>query len=151
MPLIRNMRAIMWKKTYSKEFQDITPEEVWDCWTRVNDWTDWHSDLDSCQMEGEFKVGNHFMLKPKGAKSVKITITDVQPLKQFTDCTSFPGAKMYDTHAVEEIPGGVRIKNELVVTGPLKWLWIALVAKKVADSVPEELEALVELKRGQGV
>lgn len=34
-----------------------------------------------------------------------------------------------------------------VVTGPLKFLWIKLVAQNVADTVPQEMEALVDLAR----
>jgi hypothetical protein len=37
------------------------------------------------------------------------------------------------------------------VTGPLKWLWIKLVAQNVADTVPEEMENLVKLARGINV
>jgi hypothetical protein len=49
---------------------------------------------------------------------------------------------------MEETPEGLRIMNTLVVTGPLKWLWIKLVAKNVADTAPDETEALVNLARG---
>jgi len=41
----------------------------------------------------------------------------------------------------------LKLINTLVVTGPLKWLWIKLVASNVANSVPEEMEALVTLAR----
>ena len=36
------------------------------------------------------------------------------------------GAKMYDTHAMEETVEGLKFTNKLVVTGPLKWLWIKI-------------------------
>ena len=52
---------------------------------------------------------------------------------------------MYDTRALEETPNGLQLTNILVVTGPLKWLWIKLVAQDVANTVPDEMEALVEL------
>ena len=138
----------MWERTHCKEYQNVTAEAVWDRWGRVNEWHTWHGDLDYCKLEGPFEVGNHFILKPKGSKSVKITLTEIEEGKQFTDCTVFPGAKMYDTHKVETIPGGVRITNRLVVTGLLKWIWIKLVAQEVAKDVLEEVDALVELARG---
>ena len=59
----------------------------------------------------------------------------------------FFGAKMYDTHSLKEVSGGIELSNKLVVTGPLKWMWIMLVAKNVAATVPEEMEALVKLVR----
>ena len=49
------------------------------------------------------------------------------------------------------VEGSGKFQNDvkLVVTGPLKWLWIKLVAQSVADTVPEETEALVRLARSR--
>jgi len=132
---------------YSKTFQGVSKEDIWRIWTDINNWPQWHGDLDECKIEGEFKVGNHFMLKPKGMGAVKIMLTEIVEVQHFTDCTSFPGAKMYDTHSLEETPEGLKLSNKLVVTGLLKWLWIKLVAQHVADSISEETEALVNLAR----
>lgn len=141
----------MWTRTYSKIFQGISSKDVWRIWTDVNNWHTWHGDLDYCKLEGDFRVGNHFMLKPKGVSPVKIVLTEINEGYSFTDCTSFFGAKMYDTHAMKETPDGLTLTNQLVVTGPLKWLWIKLVAQNVADTVPEEMENLVKRARGSHV
>lgn len=58
---------------------------------------------------------------------------------------------MYDTHAMIDTPAGLKLTNKLIVTGPLKWLWIKLVAQNVADTVPEEMENLVKFARGINV
>ena len=55
---------------------------------------------------------------------------------------------MYDTHAFEDTAEGLKLTNTVVVTGPLKWLWIMLVAKDVAGSAPEQMESLSNLARG---
>jgi hypothetical protein len=89
------------------------------------------------------------MLKPKGAPAVKIVLTAIEEGKSFTDCTNFWGAKMIDTHAMEETTEGLMLSNTLVVSGPLKWLWIKLVAQNVADTVPQEMEELVKLARSK--
>ena len=141
----------MWKRTTSKVYQDVKKEAVWSILTDVNKWATWHGDLDSCTMEGPFKAGNHFMLKPKGMSAVKIVLTDVQPDAQFTDCTTFFGAKMPHTFLLEETSEGLRITSTLVVTGWLSWLWIKLVAQHVADSVKEEMDAAVVLAREKHV
>lgn len=91
------------------------------------------------------------MLKSKDVSPVKIVLTEINEGHSFTDCTSFFGAKMYDTHAMEETPDGLKLTNKLVVTGPLKWLWIKLVAQNVADTVPEGMENLIKLARGSNV
>ena len=137
----------MWIRTYSKTFKNLNKKTIWDLWTDVNNWPKWHGDLDSCQMEGPFVVGNYFMLKPKGIKAIKVHITDVEERRKFTDCTKFFGAKMFDTHKVKETKEGLCLTNRLIVTGPLKFLWVKLVAQNVADTVPQEMEALVKLAR----
>lgn len=131
----------------SKIYQDIKKEDIWKIWTDVNNWPSWHGDLDYCKMEGKFAVGNYFFLKPKGVSPVKIVLTEITEGVSFTDCTKFLGAKMYYTHSLEETPEGLKLSNKLLVTGPLKWLWVFLVAKNVANSVPEEMESLVKLAK----
>jgi hypothetical protein len=138
----------MWTKTYSKVYPGVKKEDVWSLWTDVNGWTKWHGDLDYCKLEGDFAVGNHFELKPKGAPVVKIELVEIEKGRRFSDLTRFPGAQMVDTHELEETPEGLRLTNTLVVTGWLKLLWIKLVAQNVADTVPKENEALVSLARG---
>lgn len=141
----------MWRKTYSKTFSGIKRNDIWRIWIDINSWPTWHGDLDYCKFDGDFVVGNHFMLKPKGVRPVKIVLTAIQEGHNFTDCTSFFGAKMYDTHEMKDTAEGLQLTNTLVVTGPLKWLWIKLVAQNVADTVPEEIESLVRLARGKNV
>ncbi len=137
----------MWTKSWNKTYTGLSKERIWALWTDVNNWPQWHGDLDYCKLEGTFAVGNHFMLKPKGAPAVKITLTEIIDGHEFTDCTHFFGAKMYDTHKMEETLNGLRLSNKLVVRGPLKWLWIWLVANHVARSVPHEVDALADLAR----
>lgn len=137
----------MWSKSFSKTYTGLSRERIWNLWTDVNNWPRWHGDLDYCQLKGAFAVGNHFMLKPKGVKAVKVTLTEIVEGHAFTDCTRFFGAKMYDTHKLEETQDGLCLSNQLVVCGPLKWLWIWLVANHVARSVPHEMDALAALAR----
>lgn len=139
----------MWVREYSKTFPEIKKEVIWHLWTDVNNWPIWHGDLDYCKLEGDFIVGNVFMLKPKSAPAVKIKLIEIIPGHKFTDCTQFFGAKMYDTHAMEETENGIRLTNKVVVTGWLSFLWIKLVAQHVANSVPQEMDALVNLARSK--
>lgn len=138
----------MWSKSFSKVYSGVSSQTVWGLWTDINNWPRWHGDLDYCRLEGPFAVGNHFFLKPKGVRPVKIVLTEIEEGRKFTDRTIFPGAKMFVTHTLEETNQGLKLTNTLVVTGPLKWLWIKLVAQNVANTVPDEMEALVKLARG---
>jgi hypothetical protein len=101
-------------------------------------------------MEGQFEAGQEFLLTPKGGSPVKIELTEVTAGKSFTDSASFFGAKMFDCHLIEEQGDGVVLTVTVSVTGPLRWIWVKLVAQNVFDTVPKQLEALVELARKRG-
>lgn len=141
----------MWKRTYSKTYPNLDRKSVWALWVDINNWPQWHDDLEYCTLDGPFAPGNYFMLKPKDMAAVKIVLTHVTEGYSFTDCTTFFGAKMFDTHLLEETPKGLRLTNTLTVSGPLKWLWIFLVARNVAASVPVEMEALATLAKKKHV
>lgn len=135
----------MWVKTYSKIYQGITKEDVWRLWADVNNWPKWDKELEYCKMDGSFTEGNHFILKPIKGPKVKITLSEVISNKKFTDYTKFPGAIMYDAHELLETPNGLRIISTITVKGFLSFLWVNLVAKGVAASVPVQMDALVAL------
>jgi hypothetical protein len=141
----------MWTHTYSKTFKNVKTETIWRLWTDVNNWPTWQEDLEYCKLKGAFAVGNHFMLKPKGVKAVKIELTEIEDERKFTDCTTFFGAKMYDIHELEETKEGLCLTSTLKVMGPLRWLWIKLVAQNVANSASQQMEALVEWARSHDI
>lgn len=142
----------MWERQYSEQFSWVTAKEVWCHWIDINKWPEWHNDLDGCNLNGEFAVGNSFTLKPKGMKPVKIKITKLIEGESFTDCTRFWGAKMFDTHTVVSTGQGVEINNVLTMTGPLSFFWFFLVGRHVAKTIPAETKALIsrikEVQRG---
>ena len=137
----------MWTRKFSQVYKGLDKKRIWELWTDVNSWPTWHDDLDYCQLNGKFLVGNKFKLKPKGGPAVSITLTAISEGRSFTDLTKFPLAKMYDTHEIEETKDGLRLTNTVVVTGLLKHLWVKIVAQKVADSAEDELNSLVKLAR----
>ena len=137
----------MWIRKSKKFYTNVLLENTWKVATDIDKWPTWHDDLDDCKLVGEFKEGSHFFLKPKGMKAFKITLTEINEKRDFTDCTPFFGAKMFDTHSFEKKDGGVVLSNEVRVTGPLKWLWVFLVARKVAGSSISEMDALINLVR----
>lgn len=137
----------MWTHTFRKTYKNVKKEAVWNLWTDIPNWPKWHGDLEYCKMEGPFEVGNFFFLKPKNMKPVKISLTEINWGQSFTDCTEFFGAKMYDTHTLKETSQGLEMENTLLVTGPLTWLWVKLVAQHVANTGEEEMEMLINLAR----
>ena len=134
----------MWTATYEKTFKNISKEQIWSAWSDVSSWPKWDKELEEVKIDGAFAVGNKFTLKPKGGPKVSTFITEVKPLKVFTDYTAFPLAKMFDYHELEETSEGLKIKSKIWIEGPLSWLWRKIMAENVASGVPAQLELLVE-------
>jgi uncharacterized protein YndB with AHSA1/START domain len=134
----------MWSRTYSKTVQGLKAEQVWKVWTDLNQWHTWQSDIEYAKLEGEFKVGNTFLLKPKGGPKVNIEIIKVEPNRQFTDLTRFPGAKMYGSHEFVIQGDELEIKTTMSIEGPLSFVWRKIVAEDVVNGMMEQTENLIE-------
>lgn len=130
----------MWTKTYSFVTKEATPEQMWKLFSNVNNWHTWDTGIEYAKMEGKFEQGNHFILRPKGGPNVKIVLTEVVENRKYVDVTSFPLAKMYDEHLFEATPEGLKITNTIWVKGLLSFLWIKLVAQKIVDSTPSDVQ-----------
>lgn len=134
----------MWSKTYSKKVKGLKAEQVWKVWTDLNQWHKWQSDIEYAKLEGEFKVGNKFLLKPKGGPKVNIEIIKVEPNRQFIDLTRFPGAKMYGSHEFVIHGDELEIKTTMSIEGPLSFIWRKIVAVDVANGMMEQTNNLIE-------
>lgn len=130
----------MWTKSYSVVTQEITKEQIWQLFTDIDNWNRWKTSIEYSKLLGELKVGNYFILKPKGSPKVKIQIVELEPFKKFTDLTRFPLAKMYGEHLYEQTPNGLKITVTMRVKGLLSKLWIRLVAKDIVENLPKDIE-----------
>tara|TARA_B100000989_G_C19306374_1_gene370618 strand:- start:83 stop:517 length:435 start_codon:yes stop_codon:yes gene_type:complete len=139
----------MWTYTHSETYESIEPEAIWSLWSDVNHWNRWDSDIEYTQLQGSFIAGSRLTLKPKGGPAVKVMLSEVNEGKSFTDYTRFPGAKMYFSHALEGLEEGVCLTNTIRVTGIFTHLWVALVAKKMAKTMPAQMDSLIKLAREQ--
>jgi hypothetical protein len=140
----------MWQKSYSKTFPDVTPEDIWNIWTDINNWHTWNPGIEYCKLDKPFAVGNFFTLKPQGASAVQIKLVAVEENHLFTDCTRFPGAKMYGRHEMEKTPKGLKLTTTMTITGPLEFLWRKIVGEKIVAKTPQQTEVLVARARKDG-
>ena len=134
----------MWNKTHSKKVRGLTAEQVWKVWTDVNQWHTWQGDLAFAKLEGEFKAGNSFTLKPKGGPRVNIELMTVEPNRKFIDLTRFPGARMYGSHEFIIDGDELEIRTTMSIEGMLSFLWRKLVAEGVANGMKEQTDNLIE-------
>lgn len=135
----------MWIKSHATQFKGIKKEVFWKLWTDINNWHLWNPDIEYCKLDQPLAVGNYFTLKPKGMGSVQIQLVEIVPNRKFTDCTKFPGAKMYGIHEIVENKEGVTLTTTVKIVGPLGFLWRILVGQKVANKLPQQMENLTRL------
>jgi hypothetical protein len=134
----------MWSKTHSVITTTVTKEQMWKLFSDVNNWHTWDSGIEYAKLVGNFEKGNHFLLRPKGGPNVKVELLEVVENKRFLDVTSFPLAKMYDEHLFEETENGLKITNIITVKGILSFLWVKLVAKKIVDALPVDVQEQIK-------
>jgi hypothetical protein len=142
----------MWTRTFSKTYQNVSSDAIWNIWSDINNWHQWNPGVEYCKwddslVESVFVKGSAFILKPKCAPKTKIELIEVEKGKNFTDCTKFPGARMYGIHEIEDSPAGLKLTMTMRVEGWLSCLWIFLVAKKIVAKIPEQTDNLVELSK----
>jgi hypothetical protein len=130
----------MWTKSHSIITKAATKEQLWKLFADVNQWHTWDEGIEYAKLDGKFEKGNHFILRPKGGPNVKVELLETVENKMFLDVTKFPLAKMYDEHLFEETSEGLKITNTITVKGILGFLWVQLVAKKIADALPTDMQ-----------
>ena len=134
----------MWTKSHSIVTKAVTKEQLWSLLSDVNNWHIWDEGIDFAKMEGAFEKGNHFMFQPKGGPKLKIGIVEAIENKNFTDFTQFPLAKMYGEHTFEETQNGLKITTTMKVKGILAFLWIKIVAQKIVDGLPNDMQEQIK-------
>lgn len=134
----------MWTKSHSIVTEEVTKEQMWKLFADVNNWHTWDEGIEFAKMEGKFEKGNFFTLRPKGGPNVKVKLLETVENKSFLDVTKFPLAEMFDNHTFEETPQGLKITNTISVTGVLGFLWRKIVAQKIVDSLPNDMQTQIK-------
>jgi len=134
----------MWARTYSIVTKEVTKEQMWKLFADVNNWHSWDQGIESARLDGKFEQGNHFLLRPKGGPEVKVELLETVENHKFSDVTKFPLAKMYDEHLFEETENGIKITNTISVKGLFGFLWVKLVARKIADALPSDMQEQIK-------
>lgn len=134
----------MWTKSHSIVTKEVSKEQMWKLFTDVNNWNKWDEGIEFAKMEGSFEKGNYFTLRPKGGPNVRVELLETKENEMFLDQTKFPLATMFDEHVFEETVDGLKITNTLTVKGILSFVWVKLVAGKIAAALPTEMQRQIE-------
>lgn len=137
----------MWTKTYSVITKEVTREQMWKLFTDVDSWHAWDSGVEKAELYGQFKQGNHILLKPKGGPKIKIVLSKIIEKQLFITCSSFPLGKIYHKHLLEETPDGLRISYTITVKGILSFLWVKLIAQNLFDSISKDIVKQINIAK----
>ena len=94
-----------------------TPEAVWQHWTDVEKWKGWDSSLLFSTLSGPFEVGTRGELTPHGMSAMPFELTEVTPLKSFSNSTPLPGATIVFRHWLEQTAEGLKITHQAMLSG----------------------------------
>ena len=135
----------MWTKSHSIITKAATKEQMWQLFTDVNNWHVWNNEVEYAKLEGKFEAGNHYLIKPKNGQVVKVQLLEVVEYKHCLEFGAFPLAKMYYDHILEETTNGLKITSTITMKGLLSFLWVQLVVKKIAASMPNHVQQQIDV------
>ena len=141
--ILNSNQENMWTRSHSITTQAVTKEQLWKLFADVNNWNTWDEGIEYAKMEGKFEKGNYFIIRPKGGPNVKVELLETKENLMFLDVTKFPLAKMYDEHTFEETPEGLKITNTITVKGLLGFFWRKVVAQKIVDNLPQDMQSQI--------
>ena len=132
---------------WSFEFQHPTsaePQALWALWSDVAAWPQWDVDLEAVTLEGDFAVGTHGSLQPKGMDPFPFTITRAEPGRGYTDETPLPGAVLRFEQDLLEGEEGRVIRQRVTMEGPAANEWFEQIGGKIVLDVPAALARLAD-------
>jgi len=135
----------MWTKSHSIVTKEATREQMWRLFSDINNWHVWNKEIEFAKLEGKFEAGNHYVIQQKNGRTVKVKLLEVVENEHCLELGEFPLAKMYYDHIIEETENGLKITGTITMTGLLSFLWVQLVVKKIAASMPQHVQEQITI------
>jgi ligand-binding SRPBCC domain-containing protein len=136
----------MWQKVYSV-VTDVPSPSLWKVIEDIPNWSVWDEDIEFTQINELPQSGSRFVLKPKGAPAVKLTIEEFVPPHRFIDVTQFPLAQMRTVHEFIDTVAGTEIQVTVQVRGVLGFLWKMIVVQKQVNGLPGQTQRFIQRAR----
>ncbi len=99
-------------------------ERVWQLLVDVEGWPSWTESMREIKRldDGPFAVGSRSRVTQPKRRPVVWTVTELEPLRNFTWAAGQPGLSYQAAHRIDHAGDQVRTTLEFEVTGPLAWL-----------------------------
>ena len=135
----------------TRAWEDTTasPDEVWALWADVAGWPAWDHEVVSAELRGPFEVGTTGELKPKGGPKSRFTITKLVKGHEFVMRSTLPFASLEFRHTMQRNGSRTRIEHEVIMTGPLTFVFKRLIGEKIAIGLPTAITTLARQAEGR--
>ena len=135
----------MWIKSHTIITKEASKEQMWRLFTHINNWHLWNNKIEFAKLEGKFEAGNHYLIKPRNGRIVKVKLLEVVENQHCLELGDFPLAKMYYDHILEETANGLKITSTITMKGLLSFLWVQMVVKKIAATMASHVEQQIKV------
>jgi len=132
----------MWIREASA-WTSATPEQVWLRWADVSHWSAWDASLRSSALHGPFVVGTRGELQPTSGPRASFILTEVVPQRAFSNRMRLPLTTIDFVHTLEpDAAGRTKITHRIVIDGLLSALFVRLIGRGAAETLPGTVAAL---------
>ncbi|WP_170119203.1 SRPBCC family protein [Tumebacillus permanentifrigoris] len=122
-------------------------ETIWALYSNFSKWTDWDKGIIFASLEGPFVQGSKGLLQPEGQEPLPFELTNVEPLRGFSDVTDIPdaGIQIHFTHLLVELAEGTKVTHKVTISGPNAEQLGPQIGAGFAEGIPTTMESLVSL------
>lgn len=136
----------MFTWTYSEKVATrATPEQIWAMWQDAASWPCWDSELEWVRLEGEFIVGTVGRMKPTSGPEVKFLLSDIVPLRSFSDVAQLPLTRLAFEHEYISPQGKdetAQICHSVTMSGLLAPVFGRLIGGKIKTHLRQAMQEL---------
>ncbi|MBO0879056.1 MAG: SRPBCC family protein [Mycobacterium sp.] len=127
-----------------EEIVHAPAERVWQLLVDVEGWPAWTDSMREIKrLEGRpLAVGSRSRVKQPKGRPMVWTVTELEPLRNFTWVTGQPGLSFEAVHRIEDAGDHVRATFEFIARGPLAWLGALIAGSRIRSYLGMESTGL---------
>lgn len=127
-----------------EEIVHAPAERVWQLLVDVEGWPAWTDSIREIKRldDSPFAVGSRSRVRQPKGRPMVWTVTELEPLRNFTWATGLPGLSFKAVHRIEDTGDHVRTTLELIVRGALAWLGVLIGGSRIRSYLDMESAGL---------
>jgi hypothetical protein len=122
-------------------------ETIWKLYSDMTTWVSCDHGIEQAKLFGEFEKGTKGLLQPEGQDALSFQLTEVTPLKSFSDETIVPGAGIIIsfTHVLSPMEMGTEVMHQVTITGENAEVLGPQIGEGFVQGIPVTMESLIRM------